>query len=325
MDLRTKDVPSRASLPREGMPAVWSSDAQGDECPAEMTIRAVSPWFGSKRNLAPEIIREVGVHGVYWEPFCGSLAVLLAKDAVGVETASDLHGDLVNLARVIRDDELSLLLYGRLTRFLLHEDLFTEAADRHRSRGHVPAADDPDLDRAADFMVCSWFGRNGVAGTSSYNQGFCVRYTANGGHAATRWQSAVASIPAWHWRLRNVTLLNRDGFDLIERIDDQRGTAIYCDPPYLTKGADYVYDFAADDHARLATLLGRFKRARVVVSYYDHPALDSLYAGWGKRQIEVTKSLVNQGMRDKEGAVKAVEVLLTNGKSFAVQAPGLFG
>jgi DNA adenine methylase len=325
MGLRTKELPGRASLSAGLVPEVRTSKIDRAAPEGDMIIRAISPWFGSKRNLAPAIIRELGPHSVYWEPFCGSLAVLLEKDAVSVETASDLHGDLVNLARVIRDDELSIVLYGRLTRFLLHEDLFTEAADRHRARGHVPAGDKADLERAADFMVCSWFGRNGVAGTSSYNQGFCVRYTANGGHAATRWQSAVASIPAWHWRLRNVTMLNRDGFALIERIDDQLGTVIYCDPPYLEKGADYVHDFGEDDHGRLAALLKRFKRTRVVVSYYDHPDLQALYPGWAKRTIEVTKALVNQGMRDKSGAVKAVEVLLINGKSLDAPAPGLFG
>lgn len=164
-------------------------------------------------------------------------------------------------------------------------------------------------------MVCSWFGRNGVAGTESYNQGFCVRYTKNGGHAAKRWVSAVDSIPAWHERLRHVTILNRDGFDLLERIEDAPGVAMYCDPPYLVKGAKYVHDFSADDHQRLATLLTRFKRTRIVVSYYEHPRLDELYPGWTKRHLKANKSLVNQGLRDKGGATKAPEVLLINGPS----------
>lgn len=35
-----------------------------------------------------------------------------------------------------------------------------------------------------------------------------------------------------------------------------------------------------DDHARLAKELLRFKRARVVVSYYDDPRLAELYPDW---------------------------------------------
>ena len=37
-----------------------------------MKIGALSPWYGSKRTLATRIIKELGAHRVYWEPFCGS-------------------------------------------------------------------------------------------------------------------------------------------------------------------------------------------------------------------------------------------------------------
>jgi DNA adenine methylase len=279
---------------------------------AMSTITALAPWFGSKRNLATAIIGELGEHRVYWEPFCGSAAVLLAKPPCVMETVNDLHGDLINLARVLKHEPTALELYGRLNRFVFHEDLFHESAGRYRAHGQRPAGDDPDMDRAEDFMVCSWFGRNGVAGTESYNQGFCLRFTANGGHSAKRWASVLESLPDWHIRLRNVTILNRDAFELMDRIADERGTAIYADPPYLVKGAKYVHDFESADHTRLAVALDRFKKARVVVSYYDHPRLADLYPGWRVRRIEVAKSLVNQNRRDAEGAVTATEVLLIN-------------
>lgn len=287
-----------------------------------MKITALSPWFGSKRNLAPEIVKEIGPHRVYWEPFCGSMAVLMGKPPCVMESVNDLHGDLVNLARVIQHDQLGPKLYRRLRRTMMAEQLHREAAERHRDRGYLGDVA-PDVDAAADYFLCSWLGRNGVAGTSSYNQGFCVRYTANGGHAATRWASVVDSIPAWRRRLRNVTILCRDAFELLPRIDDQDGTAIYVDPPYLVKGAKYVHDFADADHARLAEALRRFTRARVVVSYYDHPALDDLYPNWTRRRNVVSKALVAQGRRDKGNNVKAVEVLLINGPSFS-KSNGLF-
>lgn len=276
------------------------------------TITAIAPWFGSKRNLATEIIRAIGPHRVYWEPVCGSLAVLLAKPPVVMETANDLHGDLINLARVLRDEEKAFVLYGRTARLIYHEDIFEECAARVRSRGDQSASDLPDVNRAEDYLICSWFGRNGVAGTSSNNMNFCARYTANGGHAATRWKSVVDSIPSWHQRLRNVTILNRDVFDILPRIADEPGTAIYVDPPYLTKGAKYLHDFAVSDHARLAEALGRFRKTRVVVSYYDDARLSDLYPGWRVDMHEVTKALVNQGARDSSGATKATEVLLVN-------------
>jgi DNA adenine methylase len=279
----------------------------------EMHITAIAPWFGSKRVLAHRIIAELGPHRAYWEPFCGSMSVLLAKVPVAMETVNDMHGDLINLARVLADEAAAVELHGRLSRMLVHEDLFHEAAERWKARGHQPAKV-PDIDRAYDFFVCSWMGRNGVAGTQSYNQGFCVRYTKNGGHAATRFRSCVESIPAWHERLRTVTSLNRDGFELLERIEDAPGVAIYLDPPYLTKGAKYVHDLTWLDHRRLAKLAARFERARVVVSYYEHPDLAELYPApaWSKVSCPTTKAMVNQG-----GAVMAPEVLLVNGPSLS--------
>lgn len=281
----------------------------------EMAITAIAPWFGGKRNLAPAIIQELGPHRSYWEPFCGSMAVLLAKPVASMETVNDLHGDLVNLARVVQREDLAIDLYGRLARTLMHEELMHAAASRCRSRGNAPACEEPDTDRAYDYMLCAWMGRNGVAGTQSYNQGFCVRYTQNGGHSAKRWVSAVESIPAWHQRLRAVTILNRDGFRLIERIEDSPNTVVYCDPPYVEKGAKYVHDFACGDHERLATLLQRFRRARVIVSYYEHESLLSLYPGWTFVPLAAKKSL---GLGSNGRAAKAPEILIINGPSAGV-------
>lgn len=32
-----------------------------------MKIKAIAPWFGGKRNLAPQIVRLLGRHRAYWE------------------------------------------------------------------------------------------------------------------------------------------------------------------------------------------------------------------------------------------------------------------
>jgi DNA adenine methylase len=302
----------QATLPPDTIPIDQKPGAVSAASPCSAPVTAVAPWFGSKRNLAREIVKTMGRHSAYWEPFCGSLAVLLAKGPVTMETVNDLHGDLINLCRVLKVPDTAIELYGRLDRVVMHEQLFHEAAQRYRQRGNIPAGESPDVDRAEDFMIASWCGRNGIAGTQSYNQGFCVRYTKNGGHAAKRWASAVDSIPEWHRRLRHVTVVNRNAFDLLERIEDADGVAIYVDPPYLEKGATYVHDFEAGQHECLAKVLRRFKRTRVVVSYYDHARLRELYDGWRRVEIEVTRSLVNQGLRDRCGGETVREVLLVN-------------
>ncbi len=291
-------------------------------------ITALAPWFGGKRNLAATITAELGDHRVYWEPFCGGLAILGAKPPCVMETVGDLHGDLTNLAWIIQDRIEGPRLYRRLRRVLMAEPLFDISGDVIREE-EPPAL--PDGERAFHYFITAWFGRNGVAGTNNYNAHYCARYTANGGHAAKRWQSAVRSIPWWRRRLRNVTILRRDAFEVLAKIDDAPGTALYIDPPYLAKAARYAHDPDALPgrwgslrwHVRLARLLRRFRRARVVVSYYDHPYLPRLYRGWTLRKIDVSKAMSHRGKRGASD-VRATEVLLINGPSYVANELSLF-
>ena len=61
----------------------------------------------------------------------------------------------------------------------------------------------------------------------------------------------------------------------------------------------------------LAQALHRFRRARVVVNYYDHPALADLYPDWSVTRIEVTKALAQIAKRESHRA-RATEVVLVN-------------
>lgn len=289
-----------------------------------MKIGAMAPWYGSKRTLAPRIIEQLGEHRVYWEPFCGSCSVLFSKPRCTYETVNDLHQDLINLALVLQNEATALDLYGRVSRCVFHENLLSIAKKILTGRELTTGA--PDVERAYWYLVFSWMGLNGISGTPLHHSGtFAVRYSGNGGNGATRWESVCASIPDWHQRLLGVQLLSRDAFELIPRIDDAVGTALYVDPPYLQKGAKYVHDFQAQDHVRLAARLRHFERARVVVSYYDHPALAELYPGWTKLDgsyTRIAKSMVNSGRRDQAGRTEAPEVLLVNGPACGGLADG---
>jgi DNA adenine methylase len=111
--------------------------------------------------------------------------------------------------------------------------------------------------------------------------------------------------------LTNVTILNRDAFEIINRIEDKEGTAIYIDPPYLIKNSKYIHDFTTIEHITLATFLNKFKKTRIVISYYEHPALNDLYPNWKQHKIDVSKAMSCSNNRG-ENDVRAVEVLLTN-------------
>lgn len=291
----------------------------------EASIGSLAPWFGAKRTMAPEIVRELGPHNIYWEIFCGSMAVLMAKPPCRTEIVSDLHGDLVNLARCIQHPKLGPAIYRRLRRVMSCEATFRDSLTFIRADqfdedcGLVP-------DRAYHYFIASWQGMNGVAGTSSFNTNFARRFSSLGGDTGARWSGVVRSIPAFRRRLERVQVLRSDGIELAAKIEDREGTVIYADPPYLVKGAKYKHDFKLKDHARLAKVLRRFKKTRVVVSYYEHAYLARLYPGWSVRPIDAAKSMVNSGKRDQTGATRAPEVLIVNGPLMADRDGGsLFG
>jgi DNA adenine methylase len=297
---------------------------QTDEDTPPMKIGAIAPWFGGKRTLAPAIAEELGKHTQYFEPFCGSMAVLFAKPPAKQETVNDLHGDLINLARVLADPNKAVALYERLQRTLVCESLLKDAAEALGGGSYHPELVGISVDRAYWYFLASWMARNGLAGMDRIEFQVAVRWTAGGGSPAIRWRSATESIPAWHRRLTNVVILGRDAFDIIPRFEDAEHTAIYCDPPYAGQSrsdGNYLHDFShespmfGDDHKRLADVLRTFQRARIVVSYYDCPHVRKLYAGWTFTDHARGKNLHSQNGRGSRKA-EAPEVLIINGPSF---------
>jgi DNA adenine methylase len=128
---------------------------------------------------------------------------------------------------------------------------------------------------------------------------------------------------AMHERLASVTILNRDAFKVLAMIEDTDETAIYADPPYLLdsrsgkdRAACYRHEFADEDHVRLAESLRRFKKARVVVSYYQSERLAELYPSWQVLDCTRRKHLSVQGHRGA-CAQDAPECLVINGDIYS--------
>lgn len=295
----------------------------------EMKLKAMAPWFGGKRTMAPLIVNQLGEHKQYFEPFCGSAAVLFAKTPVSFETLNDLHGDLVNLAWVLQADE-AVDLYDRCIRTLVCEELIERAQAILSDEFSAPSPAER-AERAYWYFLASWMGRNGVSGTAATDYQIAVRWTPNGGSPSTRWRSAVESIPAWHERLRSVVILNRDAFDIIPKFEDEPHTAIYVDPPYPAESrgggkgpgshaGTYLHEFShdsmfGDDHQRLAEMLLLFNKARIVVSTYDCPRYRELYAGWTFIDCARMKNLHQQNGRGQRHKT-APEVLIVNGLEY---------
>ena len=258
------------------------------------------------------------------------MAVLFAKDPSEHEAVCDLHGGLTNLALTVQDDSAARPLFDRLQKVFYSDAIYTESKrwlERYKPECEVEEREYPDIDWAYHYFVASWMGRNGVAGTARINYQIATRWTKGGGSGPLRFRNAVDSIPAWADRLRNVHILRRDVFDVLPKIKDDDGVAVYCDPPYLpgtvSGNSKYIHDFSPADHERLAGELRRFRKARVVVSYYADPQLQELYPAWIMLDCSRHKHLSVQNKREM-GRKDAPEILLVNGAPAGAGGNGLF-
>lgn len=270
-------------------------------------ILCAAPWAGGKRRLAPRIVELLGEHDTYVEPFVGGCSILPQKAPCEREIVNDANPAVVNVLRAMRHNEYQLS--RMLGPMAFDRQTFENAKSLLASI--APGADLIGTDIAAAQLVVWWMGANGYAGTTKTGW-FAQRHTKTGGDPAVRWESFKRSLPALSARLRNVEIHSRDFRDFITEEKDRPGLAIYADPPYLSKRITYAHDFTPQDHADLAAILNQFRRARVVVSYYDAPELATLYPAdrWERIEVGVSKSSANS----RRGATKteAVELLLVN-------------
>ncbi len=81
--------------------------------------------------------------------------MLFAKEPSQKETVNDLHGTLINLARVVQDDDRAPKLYEKLQRVLFSESVLEDA--KHWLEGRTASCD--PLQWAYWYFIACWMGR----------------------------------------------------------------------------------------------------------------------------------------------------------------------
>lgn len=269
------------------------------------------PYFGGKQTLASRIIDLMPAHRHYVEPFCGSLAVLLAKPRAPMETVNDLDGDVMAFWTVLRDrpDELARVC----------------ALTPHSRGEHELSFDRPpdleELERARRVWVRLTQGRGGMLRRTGWRH----YGDPHGGSGMPDYLAGYTAriLPAAA-RLAGVSLECRPALDIIARFGRHPEVLLYVDPPYLqsarsgrTWGNQYQHELRTEaEHRDLAAaLLGC--RAAVVLSGYPSALYDELYAGWHTVALPAFTGNGRDGARDRS------EVLWSN-RPFPEQALSLF-
>lgn len=253
----------------------WQEDAKGcyDLAIAEkrkayladvVSIKAPFPYFGGKRDIAPEIWKRLGQPKQYLEPFAGSMAVLLQKPdgPAPLEVVGDANGFLANFWRAVSYQPIEVAKWADYP--VSHID----QGARHKwlmERRDVLAEklQDPEWPGDAQFAgwwlwgQCSWIGSGWCDWFKVSNAGREIQAFGKIPHVsdAGRGVQAFGKIPqvsnagqgeyltssgdvAHNWlsrlsrRLERVRIIHGDWTRCLNHHYGGNNTAVVLDPPY---------------------------------------------------------------------------------------------
>jgi DNA adenine methylase len=236
-------------------------------------VKPPFPYYGGKITLGRRFVELFPSHGHYVEPYCGSLAVLLAKPPSTMETVNDLDGEIVNFWRVLRERPDEMARVCALTPHALAEFRDSEEFDNP----HLE-----DLERARRLWVRLSQGRSGRLKRTGWRHYVdTARSTVGMPGYLDGYVDRMAAVVE---RLHHVSLECRPGLEVAEWYGRSPDVLLYVDPPYLgsARASDcYRHEMTSDsDHRDLAKVL-RTARAAVVLSGYPSDLYDlELYPDW---------------------------------------------
>ena len=232
-------------------------------------------WYGGKYSHLDWLLPLLPETTHYCEPFGGSAAVLINRQPSPVETYNDIHGEVVNFFRVLREQKDALIEAIGLTPFSRSE---FEAGIKEPTEGLS------DLERARRFYVLARQVRTGLAQKASVGRWAHCLLTSRAGMAGavSRWLGAVEDLPLVAQRLLRVQIENASAIEVIKRYDSEE-TLFYCDPPYPHESRGdsnaYANEMTNDQHRELAEVLHSV-RGKVALSSYKCELMEQLYSDW---------------------------------------------
>lgn len=252
-------------------------------------------YFGAKARSAHRILRLVRPgHWTWVEGFAGSAAVTLAKPRHRDEHLNDLNGQIVNLFRVLRDDDMRLRLCQLVELTPYAQSEYEDA---------VTTSPTGDLvEDARRFMVRTWQGFQGAGWGAT---GWKSLDSSNKSRALV-WLDVPARIRAVAERLRGVVIHQRDIMEIVQKFGPRPDTVLFLDPPYPagshnSRCQTYAVNMTNEQHAELARALVA-ARCDVIMTMGQGTLYDDALADWHRTPLPV------RGLRN---TVKD-EVIFTN-------------
>lgn len=224
-------------------------------------------------------------HRVYVEPFGGAAGVLTRKAPADAEVYNDLDGEIVNVFRVLRDQDLA--------RRLAHACSLTPYAREEFELAQESSNCPVEQARRTLFRAWSSFGSAGATRGRSGMRTFSKpdgRYL----NVPRAWGRVADMIPAFVERFAGVIVENRPAMDVMLQHDCSE-TLHYVDPPYLPEtrtfdgGRYYRHEMTRDQHVELLQFLGKLE-GHVIVSGYSSDLYRDMLDGWDRVELGTSGS-----------------------------------
>lgn len=147
------------------------------------------PWFGGKSRCAAEIWRRFGNVDNYVEPFCGTMAVLLARPTPArLETVNDVDRYIANFWRAVQADPNAVAVaadwpVNEADLEARHHWLITEGAKRLANLMTDPRGFDAEIAGWWVWGQCAWIGSGWCSGEGPWvrdENGWALRNAGQG-------------------------------------------------------------------------------------------------------------------------------------------------
>jgi len=220
-------------------------------------------------------------HEIYIEPFAGGLSVLLSKPASATEIVADLNSDLINFWKVLKRADTRRLVLQQLSMTPYSRSIYRECV------GVLENGETDTVRRAYSMLVTCNQSRNGAGTRNSwaYEKGVANK-------KADSWAKLPARLELAGRRLRRTQIECLPCQETLRRLD-KPNVVVFLDPPYLpsTRVAPkiYLHEFCIKEHERLLYLVGKLRKAKVMLCGYRSELYRTRLDGWRRTDFE-TKS-----------------------------------
>jgi DNA adenine methylase len=237
----------------------------------------IVPWIGGKRRLVDTLMARLPPHSCYVELFAGGAALYFIRHPAEVEVLNDVHGDVINLYRVVQH---------HLEEFVRQFKWALSSREVFKWLQDTPPETMTDIQRAARFFYL----QHNAFGGRVEGQSYGTATTA----PPINLLRIEENLSAAHLRLAHAYIERLDWAVCLERYDRPH-TLFYADPPYWqTEG--YGVPFPWEQYERLAERMASIK-GKAIVSLNDHPDVRSCFGRFQMESLEIDYTVGGGGNR----------------------------